>query len=177
MWIAIYDGFHQTRGLATSLLGLGLAVVLWRYTPEVQVDLVWFVVSIVFFVITTFALLGACRILSQKKRLPLPSVKAHRKSFKPFTDESEGILLVESSELFTFNSEVSISIEDNDYEVPLGSGYVLNVQQNGLIQILITEVFEDGAEGTSWEDVKANKSSALTQLMVRPSKTLAIQSP
>ncbi len=65
-------------------------------------------------------------------------------------------------------------LDEAGFEVPIGIGYVLNIQQNHLVQVLITQLFPENAKGKTWDDVKNNNSEALGRLLVRPSKTISL---
>ncbi|MGJ8657115.1 MAG: hypothetical protein ACSHX6_11750 [Akkermansiaceae bacterium] len=173
MLTAIYEGLRRTHGVTMGIAGMILAFIMWKFAPNSKIDLFWLAPLIIIPSIFIIGLIDACRQLATIKTQPLPKVKAFRESYPPF-EQASGVLLIEPSALYAFNSEVSVYLDVGGFEVPVGIGYVLNIQQNQLVQVLITQLFSKNAEDKTWEDVKNNNHDALARLLVRPSKIMSL---
>lgn len=76
------------------------------------------------------------------------------------------VVLVEPSKLFGQNMLASIFYMDDGFEILIGDGYVLTVQQDQKIQVSITYTVE-GTE-VYWEGIRANKAHYLGSTIIRP---------
>jgi hypothetical protein len=84
------------------------------------------------------------------------------------------ILVLEASELFGVNILVTIyynetlGVGDGEvFERPIGVERVINVQQNGLIQVLL--IAEVPSHADLWQRIRRRDPGALVQLVVKPS--------
>lgn len=84
------------------------------------------------------------------------------------------ILVLERSELFGVNILVTIYYSEHldagsgeVFERAVGVGRVVNVQQNGLIQVLL--LAEVPANAELWQRIRNREAAALHQLIVKPS--------
>jgi hypothetical protein len=84
------------------------------------------------------------------------------------------ILVLEQSELFGINILVTVYYSENlglgrgeVFERAIGVGRVINVQENGLIQILV--LAEVPANAELWQRIRNREPAPLAQLVVKPS--------
>ena len=101
-----------------------------------------------------------------KQSFILPKVKWSKKE-KDIDDVRNYLLLLESSELLSIGFYVSIFYPDNEYEKLIGVGYVQNIQDNGLLQV-ISKPLND-SDNDIWEKIGNNNSTVLPMLIVKPS--------
>ncbi len=93
----------------------------------------------------------------------LPKVKA---VIPPPSNDSDHIVLVlDKSALFGHGSVVSIYLAEDCYEILMGIGYVITVQDDGHIQVLVTKQIQ---RPEIWTTVKASNSGVIKSLRVKP---------
>ena len=78
---------------------------------------------------------------------------------------SVALLLLEPSQLFSYDCAVAVYMNQDDIETIIGLGRVTNVQSDGKIQIL---VIYDMGYSDEWEGVRKNNASSLRKLLVKP---------
>ncbi|AFY71517.1 hypothetical protein Pse7367_3276 [Thalassoporum mexicanum PCC 7367] len=140
-WGLIWESFLAVNGLVVGILGVVLAVLLWRFPPNATISLPVVVIlgSVCFIAIAT--LFYAAQVVFAASNQNLPKVKLV-KQLKALSSEEETytILLLSSSVLFSFDSFASIYyVEDDDFERLIALGVVVNIQQNKIIQVEILE--------------------------------------
>jgi hypothetical protein len=80
--------------------------------------------------------------------------------------QSQQLLLIASSPLFGQGMSASIYLMEQGFEILVGEGYVLTVQQDEHIQIAMTR-FVDGTQAM-WQQLATNSPDALKRTIVRP---------
>lgn len=105
--------------------------------------------------------------LFQEKAKILPKIRQAKKPQNIY-QPSIAWLLLEPSPMFGHESLVSIFYKEGDFEVLVGSGFILTVQENGLIQVLVTDNFYEQDEDF-WSKVCGNDHQILSKLLVKPS--------
>ncbi len=167
----MYKSFIRVNGYVLSLGGLLIMLLLFFVTPTTEIPVRWVVVfAAPFFLLFIVVCDVAYRAIQD---IVLPKVKA---SYRPHSLYSDAIaiLLLEKSNLFGHESLVSVYFKEDAFEKLIGWGYVLTVQQGGLIQVLvIREVGE--AQDSIWEKIRNNDGSVLSKLLIRPSIPKIIQ--
>lgn len=94
----------------------------------------------------------------------LPSVKLAQAP--PTSHESSvALLLLSPSELFSFDTAVSIYLMQDEMEILIGYGRVLNIQEDRKIQVLVMRTLTDPQQ---WENIKQSNATLLKQLRVKP---------
>lgn len=117
--------------IAALILGLGgeqLRSGYWQYVAinTIYLTIIGFLVWLVFDV--------------RSSRFKLPSVKKRI--------EDQLILVCGREDWLGYGAAVAIYARDGDYESPLATGLVSNIQANGLVQIQIIEGFNDEDESS-----------------------------
>jgi hypothetical protein len=115
-------------GVAVSVLGIVLALVVWLVTPDTRVSIVWPLA-------VGGVLLALCCVLADMLRasiseaeLKLPRILACLGDVAHVV--SGRLLLVEPSRLLGHGMAVSIYTMQNEFEILIGDGVVQNIQQD-----------------------------------------------
>ena len=172
MFSRLYKSFIRVNGYALSSAGLAITLLLFFITPTTEIPVRWVVVvAIPFFLL----LIVVCDVAYHAiQETILPKVKA---SYKPHSlyPDALAILLLEKSNLFGHESVVSVYFKADDFETLIGVGYVLTIQQGGLIQVLVISNVEE-VQDNIWEKIRNNDGSVLSKLLIRPSIPKILQS-
>ncbi len=161
----LYNSFIRVRGYVLALVGVVLTLLLFFVTPTTNIPVKWLVV---FAIPLLLLLIVICDVAHRAMQdIVLPKVKASQPP-PPLYPDAVAILLLEKSNLFGQDSGVSVYFKEDDFEVLVGWGYVLTVQQGGLIQVLIMQKVGQ-AQGSVWDQIKNNDGAVLKKLLVRPS--------
>jgi len=155
--IRIRNGVFAGGGFVLAFLG-------WIAIP-VDAALAWH------YVIPLFVLVGigmaifydAAQQAFVQSRPTLPEVLRVQISPRS-SDRGSPLLLLEPSILFSHDALVSIYLLDDGFERLIGFGFVINVQEDDKIQIVITKPMDQ----TTWERITNNDAKVLEQLRVKP---------
>jgi hypothetical protein len=121
------------QNFISFLIALVSSMILWFFEPSDTVSYSFFAVSIVL----NFALLWFSAMTWLKsKNTPLPAIEILRKI-------DDDILLCRPNELLSQDAFVSFYLQNNDFEQPIGYGFVQNVQSNKLVQVRFSEPIDD----------------------------------
>jgi hypothetical protein len=168
IWSRLFNAL-PILGVAVSVLGVVLGVVLWRVPPETTVSIAW-PLSV------GAGLLALCCLLAEMLRASVAEGQMTLPRILSCLSDAVGVssgrlLLVEPSRLLGHGMAVSIYIMQNEFEILIGSGMVQNVQQNLRVQVAVMEA----REGTDaiWDDIMANKADALKATLIRPGNQYA----
>lgn len=166
VWLEIYESYRRVGGNISTLVAISIAVLGFFLTGLEKIHVGWFILSGIIALFSGSVLIDfAVRSYAASKR-SLPSVKSSANPGKPYSD-AYALLIVEPSDMFGQNSVVSIYEKKNDFEKLVGTGYVLTVQEDGLIQVLVIDS-HTGNSSDLWDDVKSKKVDVLGSLMVKP---------
>jgi hypothetical protein len=143
----LWKSFNRVQGTLLSVLSLLLAIASFFYTPAAEIRFNWK---------WAFVALPICAAVCATLMDMLVRARRHSRVRLPRTrhvvvDEGRGseafttiIQVLEASELFGVNILVTIyysetlGVGDGEvFERPIGVGRVINVQRNGLIQVLL----------------------------------------
>ncbi|MEC5238938.1 hypothetical protein [Bacillus mycoides] len=150
---------HSVFGVVISIT---LSILLWKFSSDSQVSLVSFLVLLVTSVLLITALISVVLELLHSE-IVLPGIKRVIK-----VSEEKIVFLLDSSNLFSHGILVSFFYTDKyNYEQLIAVGSVINIQDNGSIQVEIRdykEVYEDLI-------MKAvnNDKDVLKEITVKPS--------
>ncbi|MEQ9105076.1 MAG: hypothetical protein RIE53_10285 [Rhodothermales bacterium] len=164
-WAEIAESFRQSHGPSFSLVSLVIALGTWFGLSDVKVGLKWVVPSVLIVVVMLMIFINLSSRAFSKARSGLPKVKA---SFAPSSHQQTAVagLLLERSELFGHESLISVFMKENDFERLIGYGFVTTIQENGLIQVLVTGSLVD-EEDDVWKLVANQNVDTLKKLMVK----------
>jgi hypothetical protein len=164
----LYESFIRIRGVPVTFLSLLLGLVYFYSSSnttavQLKVILPW-VVILLLAVITLF---DASYRLYSKASHQLPRVKQARKPPSAYAD-AVAVLLLEGSDIYGHESVVSIYYIDEGFEVLIGIGFVLTRQDDGYIQVIVSNQIETAYKEV-WQRVCKNDSNVLPKLLVKPS--------
>lgn len=163
----LYTSFLRTYGYVISVLSLVLTTLAFYFTPNDVIMLKWvtpvaLIVLMLFIVLADFAQ-RAFHAASSK----LPIVKSGRKP-PDLYPQAIALLLLDKSDLFGHEAIVSIYYQDEDFEMLIGVGFVLTIQREGFVQILVTKKVDTRRDAV-WSQIQENNASSLKKLIVKPS--------
>ena len=136
------------------------------FAPTLSVRVV-FVAPLIVVALYLIWLLFACTVtaLEEAKASKLPSLlSVHHQG------DEDVVFLLETSRLYGQGMRVSVyHEEESGYEIFVASGRVRNIQDNGLIQVILTQW--DERHAPLIERLKKQERLAMEQIMVKPSAT------
>lgn len=150
---------------AVTVLGAVLALVLWLVPASTQVSIAWPLAEGLV-LLSVICLLTAMLLAAvYESEMPLPRVLRCLEQ-DTANIPSGRLLLVQPSRLLGVRMAVSIYSVRDQFEILIGDGVVLNVQQNQKIQVAVT----GATEGTEelWSKVVSNQPDALGATLIRP---------
>lgn len=80
--------------------------------------------------------------------------------------EGIALILFEPHHSFYIEQTVTLLSKDDQFEVQCGVGYVLNIQSDGKIQVVVSRDFSP--DKSFWKTIKANNGASLKSLVVKP---------
>jgi hypothetical protein len=146
--------------------GVISSIVLWSFRPDETIRLLWVVPLCFGGIILVITFLSAAIEAYRMNRAALPAVVSVKQPRKALGDESP-VLVMQSSDLFSPDIVVAVYFSDaDDFEEFIGIGAVINVQENGLIQVHVSH-FLPGHDQMV-RDLINNNAQALKKLRVKP---------
>lgn len=162
-----YKSFLRVHGYVITLIGIALSLIGFYFKPSDSINIKYLIPLTIIIFLMIVILTDLSFNLFQEKSKILPKVK-QAKNPQNIHKPSLAWLLLEPSPVFGHEILVSIFYKDGDFEVLVGSGFILTVQENGLIQVLVTDNFNDQNE-KFWANVCGNDHQILSRLLVKPS--------
>lgn len=133
----IMQSIFQTWGALIALLSLLLAVLGWLLVPaDSSIDLRLFVaiMSLASFVVTTLA--RAIWIVFNEIKVSRPRVRFVKSPPQAYS-ESFALLLLDPIKTLAYDAVASIYYLENEIEKLVGLGKVINIQEDGKVQLLV----------------------------------------
>lgn len=184
----LWESFKSAWSAVVGVVALVLSVALWTWAPNVRVSLglvipVGTAVLVVLLIAVLTLIEATLKIRDRVKEVEkdrdliraeyadykaasgLPEVVEGREPFAG--TKGELLCFLRSSALFS--PEILISffrVGQQDLEEPIGIGVVFNVQENGIIQALMTKALEGHEEFI--ERLKRNEGEAVRTTRVKP---------
>lgn len=165
-FIEVYRSFVRVNGFLLSLVSLVTTLLVFLFPPSLSISIKILLPSGIAFLLVLIVLIDLSIRMYASNRI-LPPVK-HGKTPPRFYPDAAALLVLDNSPLFSHDTLLSVYFNDDGYEILIGVGFVFNIQENGLIQAVITRIFGD-QHGDVWDKVKANDGSILKRLIVKPS--------
>lgn len=163
----LYQSFTRIHGVPVTLLGMCLGVIAFIYSPTDTLSLkIVFPVGIISFLMLATLIDNSIQNFKKVSNI-LPRVKQARIPTNLYSG-AKAILLLEPSDIFAHETLVSVYYLENDFERLIGVGFILTIQTNGLIQVLINMAFEE-QDDNIWERICRNDITVLSKLHVKPS--------
>ncbi len=163
-----YESFIRVRGVPLTFIALILGFIYFYFssdTTSVQLKVILPIIVIMLIFIITFYDLSYKLFIKAKHVLP-HVIQAHKPP--PIYPDAITILLLENSDLYGHESIVSIYYIEEEFEVFIGLGFILTRQDNGYIQVLVTNQIEK-TYSEMWQKVCQNDAKILPKLLVKPS--------
>jgi hypothetical protein len=176
-WGDAWTSFKAVLGPVLVGAAFVLALLGPFYLPGavVRIGMIW--LAVLALLVLTFALAAANLVVAARRatRGGLPrTLHAFVPSVSRDGPGPSVILVVEPSALFGVNIFVTIyyiehldSGRDGVFERAIGIGRVANVQQNGLIQVVVLREVPSHAE--LWQRIRNHDRSILPQIVIKPS--------
>lgn len=161
-----YNSFKKVNGHLFGSFSLILAFVVWIWSSNSKVSFGLFIPLVLFFIILIITLIDLSYTLYIKQKNLLPKVIQGREPPSLF-NESEALIIVTESKLFSHEALISLFLIEDGYERLIGVGNVLTVQNDGMIQIIITKSLVEESENI-WERVRSNNKIVIEKLLVKP---------
>lgn len=165
-WFGFWTSAKRAYGALVVVLGIPVSFVFWLVHPESQISvpLVLAIGFVLVGLVCTLAHLAFSTL--QRINQPLPRVLQTRAQASR-EDVRGTICLLEPSTLFSHGTAVSFYFRnEDDFEILVGLGRVLNVQDDGRIQVEVGTIMR-GQEGIM-RDLEQNKKDMLARLRVKP---------
>jgi hypothetical protein len=163
----LYDAFKRVKGYPLSFIAIVLAIVMYIWEPETSLPLKIVIPISIILLLIIFILIDLSLHCFSKMINIIPPVRYCQKAIKIGKD-GIAILLIDNSALFSPDTLISVYYRDEFYEPLIGLGFVLTIQENKLIQVLI-----DTCVNTQYDEIWAraceNNKSTLEKLIVKPS--------
>jgi hypothetical protein len=164
-WSFILFTFISVQGASIDLLVVLSVGVFYYFIKDThcprEILLIAWVVGWIFILtplVASYKLFG----LVQKR---LPNVLT-TKTLPNRTGALDFICLLEPSELFSHGNLVSFYYDEDSYERIIGIGQVINIQENGIIQVIMSQQVE-GHEGVI-SQLKIANTDTLKKVKIKP---------
>ena len=155
------------RAIAFPILALLIAVFSFNLSRTDTVTLaVLFPIAIITLILL-FVFLDLSIRMFNKARRGLPKVVQGRNPPNQYPNAA-ALLLLQHSELFGHEAIVSVFYRNDDFEEFIGIGFVLTIQENGLIQIVVQKSLGENLDHL-WASIRANDANSVRRLLVKPS--------
>ena len=166
-WKMFWRSAGKAYGAPLTILSGLLALLLWRFPPTTQVPLGIVIVTSMLgtAVLLTLAHMAYSAIQELQGRLPRV---IHSRKGEGAAESCPAICLLEQSELFNPGVAVAFYFKGaDDFEVLIGIGRVLNVQDDRRIQVGLNQVVK--GQKAIVKELRKNNADILRQLIVKPS--------
>ena len=165
-WKMFWRSARRAYGGLVAVLSLPLAIFLWIFPPTTCVPLGMIIVASTLGISILLTLAHMAYSLIQELSDQLPRVIHSREGAGAFKNHPV-LCLLEQSELFSHGVAVSFYFKDaGEFEILIGTGLVLNVQDDRRIQVGLNQVAE-GQEVTV-RKLQEGNSDTLQRLIVKP---------
>jgi hypothetical protein len=161
---AVWNSFSRVQGFLGGAAAITLAVLLWLIAPSRWVSLAVVVPVGVLMLFIIAALVDTAVTALRAAGRELPAVVAVMAQADE--DTQLPVLLLEPSVLFSHDTAVSIYYLRDGYEMLLALGAVVNVQDDGRIQVRIARTFEGQSDVLA--KLTDNNKAALENTRVKP---------
>jgi hypothetical protein len=160
----LYSSFKAIYGPFLTFVGVVLAIITFFTIPATSSLPVRYAILVILIALCLIIwLFDASWSAFNRKSNVLPSVICAREAPKSFK-KAIALLILESSEFFSYDSVVSIYSVENEIEILVGVGKVINIQENKKIQVLVTHRIEE----IDWNLILQNNVNELRKLIIKP---------
>jgi hypothetical protein len=163
----LYTSFLKTRGYPVGILSFLMTTLAFYFRIDDAIPLKWLVPLFMLSLLVFMVLLDFASRAYHSATASLPVVKSATKAPELYPD-AIALLLLDKSDLYGHESLVSIYSRDDEFEMLIGVGFVLTIQQDGRVQVVVMEKLDSGRD-TLWTEIQANNANALKKIIVKPS--------
>ena len=166
-WREAYRSFLRTQGIVFTFLGFAASVWAIALPAPFTVDVRFFgLLAIVCWIIAATAVDLAVRALGSVNEKP--KVIVGRQADNGFQ------FIMEPHRAFSHDSVVSVFSVEGDFEVGIGWGRVVSVQDSGRIQVLMEDVY---GQDELWRQICQPNRALIRALIVKPTLPSAALRP
>ena len=165
----LYIAFKDIRGFVVTFVSILLTFIVFYFLPTDVLSIKVLLPIGLFSLILIIVLFNYSISLYQQTSNVLPKVTRGSKP-PAIVNNALALLLVEDSPWFSHEVMVSVYQEQSDYEQLIGYGYVLNIQENKMIQVVVTA--DIAQEPELWSSIASNNSDIVERLLVKPGSRL-----
>ena len=172
-WSLIWSSFNKIQGSLITFIGIFVSILLARFPAKTQIPLDIFIIAILILLLIIATLIRAInkifveyRLLLEKvNKLSIPRILSARRY--SIQGQSGILCLISKSELFSPRIYVSCYYEDVDgLEILVGTGIVINVQDNKTIQVFINQIILEHKD--ILEKLVNNNSQIISKILIKP---------
>lgn len=164
-WSFIWSRFLRMQGLLIGLISLILAYILWQFSPNYKIEIAIVIPIAILLIIIILTLFDSAYESFKLIKRALPRIILGKEIYGTNGDP-EVLCLLEPSELFSHDAIVSFYLLEEGFEQLLGIGKVLNIQENGNIQVILDKyspVYQDIID-----KLRKNDATILNKILVKP---------
>jgi hypothetical protein len=136
----IWSSFLKIGGVPTAIIALVVTVAAWLFSPNINIPLG---VALPVLILCIMAILTFANAANESFKM---SERILPKIVYGTTFQEKVLCLLEPSEFFSHDTLVSFYYIENSFEKLIGIGTVINIQEDGKIQVSMTnpvEAFDD----------------------------------
>lgn len=167
MFYELWESFKKVYGPIISFVGVVISWLAFLYRPDDEIKLKYFIIILIFLFVVISMLLELFLKFYTKSKSYLPKVSKGMKPYGQRHSKCKALLLLENSPIFSFEQLVSVYIREEDFERLLGTGFVIAIQENFKIQVLISNDVCD--DKTLWDKITNNDAAIIKHILVKPS--------
>lgn len=164
-WSLIWGSFLKSQGVLVGLLAFVAAIIFWVYPPTFVISLKFVVPIFILLLLLIFTLVTATYDSYRAGLRILPRLIVS-KNIGQNKDEIRILCVLEPSELFSYDSVVSFYCHDEGFEQLIGVGTVINIQEDGKIQVVMTNFLKEHEEKV--RKLAMNDAGLLQKTVVKP---------
>jgi hypothetical protein len=155
----LYESLLKIRIFPSFLITIAISIILWSFKPDIEISIAIILPIFIILLLLIATLFIAAYDSHYKGKHILPKVILGRES------SSKTLCVLEQSPLFSHDALVSIYFNEG-FEQLVGFGRVINVQEDGKIQVILIKSFEE------YNDIITrlgqNDSTILGKIIVKP---------
>ncbi|VVB86129.1 Uncharacterised protein [uncultured archaeon] len=131
-WSLIWLSFLKIQGILIGIIALAVSVLVWLFSPNINISLGLVLPVLILCIITILIFAYAAYESFKLSERILPKI------IYGTTLQAKVLCLLEPSELFSHDTLVSFYYVENSFEKLIGIGTVINIQEDGKIQVSMT---------------------------------------
>lgn len=167
----IWKALLKSWGAAFSIVSvLGTIAVYFVAPDEDLVRMNIFFSAMFLFVVVIIILLRTAYDANLDASIVLPKIRKILEPPKSY-EKATALLLIDPSNFLSYDSSVTLFILEDDYESFIGVGAVINIQNDGKIQVAL---FTNEDSNQIMHQLKENRKHDLERLVLKPSVPRAL---